>query len=70
MGCSIEIPIQSGDVAPPSHNGHGHNQHAKVHEMVPVKVSLQGLKEVVQSGGNAYHAEHEAVLLLPLAGGR
>jgi hypothetical protein len=38
--------------------------------MVPVKVASQGTKKLVQDSGNAYDAEHGAILLLPLAGGR
>ena len=38
--------------------------------MVPVKAPFQGMKKVVQAGGNAYDAEHRAILLLPLAGGK
>jgi hypothetical protein len=38
--------------------------------MVPVKVPCPGLKKLVQGGGNAYQAEPQASLLLPLAGGR
>jgi hypothetical protein len=38
--------------------------------MVPVKVASQGTKKLVQDSGNAYDAEHGAILRLPLAGGR
>jgi hypothetical protein len=38
--------------------------------MVPVKALFQGLKKVIQSGGNAYDAKQGAILRLPLAGGR
>jgi hypothetical protein len=54
----------------PPHKGHGHNQQAEGHAMIPVKVPFQRLKKGVQGGGNAYDAEPGAVLLLPLAGGR
>src|SRR6267142_4970136 len=70
VGWGLQIPIQVSDIAPTPHKGDGHDQQAEVAEMVPVKALFQGLKKVVQAGGNAYDAEHGAILLLPLAGGR
>jgi hypothetical protein len=67
---SIQIPIHVGDIPPPPHKGDGKDQQAKVGEMIPMKVPLQGLKKLVKRGGNPYDAEHEAILLEPLVNGR
>ena len=38
--------------------------------MVPVKVRVQGVENLVQGGGDAYDAEHEVILRSPLVSGR
>jgi hypothetical protein len=70
VGRSVQIPIQVGDIPPSPHTGDGEDQQAKVGEMIPVKMPLQGVKKVVKAGGHAYDAEHGAILLTPPACGR
>jgi len=38
--------------------------------MVPMKGPYQELKKLVERGGHPYDAEHEAILVNPLASGR
>jgi hypothetical protein len=54
----IQRPVEVSDVASPPRQGHRQNQQTKIFVMVPMKAGAQGVKELIQRGGNAYDAKH------------
>ena len=68
LGLPIAVEIGHMMLAPGE--GHHHDQHAELLEMVPMQVAVQGAKELVERVGHAYNATHEAMLPELMVNGR
>jgi hypothetical protein len=70
VGHGLQRPRPVRDLPPPPDKSHGQHQPPKGQEMVPVNGRTERPKELVKGGRHASDAEHGAIFLLLLAGGK
>jgi hypothetical protein len=70
VALAVQITASIGDIMPAPGEGHHQNQEAEILEMIPMKVVVQGPKELVKRAGHAYETKHEAMLPEPRVNGR
>ncbi len=65
----LQITGSVGDMRPAPGEGHHHDQPAARLDMVPMKVLVQGTKELVKRAGHTDDAQHAAMLPEPRVNG-